>query len=75
MPYPSLTKDMHHEVELVVALKSGGPNIKTEKALDCIYGYGVGIDLTRRICRSPPARSSVRGRLARRSTTRRRAAR
>ena len=39
---------MHHEVELVVALKSGGRNIKTEKALDCIYGYGVGIDLTRR---------------------------
>ena len=47
-PYPSLTKDMHHEVELVVALKSGGRNIKPEKALDCIYGYAVGIDLTRR---------------------------
>jgi fumarylpyruvate hydrolase len=48
VPYPSLTKDMHHEVELVVALKSGGRNIATEKALACIYGYGVGIDLTRR---------------------------
>ncbi|HVY59585.1 MAG TPA: fumarylacetoacetate hydrolase family protein [Xanthobacteraceae bacterium] len=48
VPYPPLTKDMHHEVELVVALKSGGRNIKVEKALDCIYGYGVGIDLTRR---------------------------
>jgi len=48
VPYPSLTKDMHHEVELVVALKGGGRNIPTEKALDCIYGYGVGIDLTRR---------------------------
>jgi fumarylpyruvate hydrolase len=48
VPYPSLTKDMHHEVELVVALKSGGRNIETGKALDCIYGYGVGIDLTRR---------------------------
>jgi fumarylpyruvate hydrolase len=47
-PYPSLTKDMHHEVELVVALKSGGRNIPTEKALGCIFGYGVGIDLTRR---------------------------
>jgi fumarylpyruvate hydrolase len=47
-PYPPLTKDMHHEVELVVALKSGGRNIPTEKALDCVYGYGVGIDLTRR---------------------------
>src|SRR3954462_4542564 len=48
VPYPSLTKDMHHEVELVVALKSGGRNIKVEKALDTIWGYGVGIDLTRR---------------------------
>src|ERR1700739_3166171 len=48
VPYPSLTKDMHHEVELVVALKSGGRNIKTEQALDCIYGYAAGIDLTRR---------------------------
>jgi hypothetical protein len=48
VPYPPLTKDMHHEVELVVALKSGGRNIKLDKALDCIWGYGVGIDLTRR---------------------------
>src|SRR5436309_4386948 len=48
VPYPSLTKDMHHEVELVVALKGGGRNITTQKASDCIYGYGVGIDLTRR---------------------------
>ena len=39
---------MHHEVELVVALKSGGINIKPDKANDCIWGYGVGIDLTRR---------------------------
>ena len=48
VPYPSQTKDMHHEVELVVALKSGGRNIKLERALDCIFGYAVGIDLTRR---------------------------
>jgi fumarylpyruvate hydrolase len=47
-PYPSLTKDMHHEVELVVALKSGGRNIPVAKALDHVWGYGVGIDLTRR---------------------------
>ncbi len=47
-PYPPLTKDMHHEVELVVALKSGGRNIPVAKALDCVWGYGVGIDLTRR---------------------------
>ena len=48
VPYPSLTKDMHHEVELVVALKSGGRNIPVAKANDCVYGYAVGIDLTRR---------------------------
>ena len=48
IPYPSLTKDFQHEVELVVALKSGGPNIDPAKALDHVYGYGVGIDMTRR---------------------------
>ena len=48
IPYPPLTKDLHHEVELVVALKSGGRNIDAKRANDCIYGYGVGIDLTRR---------------------------
>ncbi len=48
IPYPLLTKDFHHEVELVVALKSGGANIAPDKALDHVYGYAVGIDLTRR---------------------------
>jgi len=48
IPYPQLTKDLHHEVELVVALKSGGRSIRLNEALDCIWGYGVGIDLTRR---------------------------
>jgi fumarylpyruvate hydrolase len=48
IPYPPLTKDLHHEVELIVALKSGGLNIPADKALDHVYGYGVGIDLTRR---------------------------
>jgi fumarylpyruvate hydrolase len=48
IPYPPLTKDMHHEVELIVAMKSGGLNIPAEKALDHVYGYAVGIDLTRR---------------------------
>src|SRR6266446_6354418 len=48
IPYPPLTKDMHHEVELIVAMKSGGLNIPTDKALDHVYGYAVGIDLTRR---------------------------
>ena len=48
IPYPPLTKDLHHEVELIVAMKSGGLNIPTERALDHVYGYAVGIDLTRR---------------------------
>ena len=48
IPYPPLTKDFHHEVELIVALKSGGLRIPAEKALDHVYGYAVGNDLTRR---------------------------
>src|SRR3954466_10390135 len=47
-PYPSLTKNYHHEVELVAALKSGGTNIAAEKALDHVYGYALGLDMTRR---------------------------
>ena len=48
IPYPQATKDLHHEIELVVALGKGGANIPVDKALDCVWGYGVGIDLTRR---------------------------
>ncbi|MGH6809404.1 MAG: fumarylacetoacetate hydrolase family protein [Ensifer adhaerens] len=47
-PYPPRTTDVHHEVEMVVALKSGGSDIPVEQALDCVYGYAVGIDFTRR---------------------------
>jgi 2-keto-4-pentenoate hydratase/2-oxohepta-3-ene-1,7-dioic acid hydratase in catechol pathway len=47
-PYPSLTKNYHHEVELVAALKSGGTNIAPEKALDHVFGYALGLDMTRR---------------------------
>ncbi len=47
-PYPSLTRNYHHEVELVAALKSGGTNIAPEKALDHVYGYALGLDMTRR---------------------------
>ncbi|MGX1349549.1 fumarylpyruvate hydrolase [Bradyrhizobium elkanii] len=47
-PYPSLTKNYHHEVELVAALKSGGSNIAPEKALDHVFGYALGLDMTRR---------------------------
>jgi fumarylpyruvate hydrolase len=48
IPYPPLTSDLHHEVELVVAMKSGALRISADKALDHVYGYAVGIDLTRR---------------------------
>jgi len=47
-PYPSLTNNVHHEIELVVFLKKGGDNIPVEKALDCVFGYAVGLDMTRR---------------------------
>ena len=47
-PYPSLTKNYHYEVELVAALKSGGTNISPDKALDHVYGYALGLDMTRR---------------------------
>jgi 2-keto-4-pentenoate hydratase/2-oxohepta-3-ene-1,7-dioic acid hydratase in catechol pathway len=47
-PYPPLTKNYHYEVELVAALKSGGKNIKAADALKHVFGYGVGLDMTRR---------------------------
>lgn len=46
--YPSRTTKLQHEVELVVALGQGGENIPVEDALACVYGYAVGVDLTRR---------------------------
>ncbi len=48
IPYPPSTQDFHHEVELVVALHSGGTNIVKSDALRHVYGYAVGLDLTRR---------------------------
>ncbi len=48
MPYPPATKDLHHEMELVVALKSGGVDIKVEDALSHVWGYACGLDMTRR---------------------------
>lgn len=48
IPYPPATQDLHHEIELVAALSSGGVYIPVEQALNCVYGYGVGIDFTRR---------------------------
>lgn len=46
--YPPATHELHHEVEMIVALARGGRDIAREAALDCVYGYGVGLDLTRR---------------------------
>jgi fumarylpyruvate hydrolase len=48
VPYPSATNELHHEVEMVVALAKGGRDIDANHALDCVFGYGVGLDLTRR---------------------------
>ena len=47
-PYPSASQDVHFEVELVVALGQGGADISVDHALDCVFGYAVGIDMTRR---------------------------
>lgn len=46
--YPSRTSNLHHEIELVVALKAGGADVPVERALDLVFGYAVGVDLTRR---------------------------
>jgi fumarylpyruvate hydrolase len=48
LPYPSLTANLHHEIELVVAIGKGGKNIAAADALSHIYGYAVGLDMTRR---------------------------
>jgi len=47
-PYPDASKDVHHELEMVVALKSGGKDIQQDKALSHVFGYAVGLDMTRR---------------------------
>ena len=48
MPYPTLTQNLHHEIELVVAIGQGGRNISAANAAQHIYGYAVGLDMTRR---------------------------
>ena len=48
VPYPPITQDLHHEVEMVLALGRGGRDLDAAAALDCVWGYGVGLDLTRR---------------------------
>ncbi|MBP6753128.1 MAG: fumarylacetoacetate hydrolase family protein [Alicycliphilus sp.] len=48
LPYPTLTQDLHHEIELVVAMGQGGRNIAAGDAMQHIWGYAVGLDMTRR---------------------------
>ena len=48
LPYPSLTRNLHHEIELVVAIGKGGKNIAAADALQHVFGYAVGLDMTRR---------------------------
>lgn len=48
IPYPPRTQNFHHEIELVVAIGKGGADIPVETALDHVYGYAVGLDMTRR---------------------------
>ena len=47
-PYPTLTKNYHYEIELVAALDKGGRNVAPEQALGLVFGYAVGLDMTRR---------------------------
>ena len=47
-PYPTATQDVHHEIELVVAIGTGGQDIPVARALEHVYGYAVGLDMTRR---------------------------
>ncbi len=47
-PYPPHSSDVHHEAEMIVALKSGGTNIPLDRALDHVFGYGLSLDMTRR---------------------------
>lgn len=48
VPYPPMTGNLHHEAELVVALGGGGARIPSEDALETVFGYAAGVDLTRR---------------------------
>jgi fumarylpyruvate hydrolase len=47
-PYPAMSEDVHFELEMVVALGAGGTDVPVERAMDLVYGYAVGLDMTRR---------------------------
>ncbi|HEY9459350.1 MAG TPA: fumarylacetoacetate hydrolase family protein [Paralcaligenes sp.] len=48
LPYPPKTSNLHYEIELVVALDKGGRDLSPEQAADCVWGYAIGLDMTRR---------------------------
>ncbi|HXF66254.1 MAG TPA: fumarylacetoacetate hydrolase family protein [Burkholderiales bacterium] len=48
IPFPRMTRELHHEIEMVVAIGRGGADIPVERALEHVFGYGVGLDMTRR---------------------------
>ena len=61
MPYPASTDELHHEVELVLALGAGGANLQVDRCRDLIYGYAVGVDLTRRDLQRASQTPAIRG--------------
>jgi fumarylpyruvate hydrolase len=71
MAYPSLTSNLHHEIELVAAIGTGGKNIKAADAHKHIYGYAVGLDMTRRDLQGEMKKQAGPGASARRSSNRR----
>lgn len=72
--YPTMTADVHHELEMVVALSQGGDDILVESALDHVFGYGLGLDMTRRDLQGEANLWGGHGRWEKRLRTRRRAA-
>ena len=69
MPYPPMTSNLHHEMELVAALKSGGTDIAETDALSHVWGYAAGLDMTRRDLQARPRSLAGPGTWARASTT------
>jgi fumarylpyruvate hydrolase len=67
-PYPPATSDLHHEMELVVAIGTGGTDIDEAHALDHVFGYAAGLDMTRRDLQAAARRPVARGTCPRAST-------
>ena len=72
MPYPPKTSNLHYEMELVVVLGKGGRDIPVEQANDCVWGYALGLDMTRRDLQGEMKKQGRPGKWARPSTSPRR---